>query len=300
MWREMLRMAWWNTGLSPKKGNARRAEVDAIDDLIPVAKSVIEDLGDYGASIIALGEVLPSTTKHIADGTRFEVVEDPYLDTEAGIGVLFDPLKLHVEFVANVSAQLRNRDVTRSLSFKVAVPFAPDIGLIAVHWPSRMVSEGVGMRASLGAGLQTHIANLVAHHDAFVVLCGDFNDDPFDASLTANIYGTRDRGLAKKQPRALYNPFFRMLGERRAHDAHPDHGGAGTCYWKSGTHTRWHTFDQFLFSSKFLHEKDWQLVESATEIWDRSPLSDTLGALQEGFDHYPVVVGIRLRNAGAQ
>jgi len=135
-------MAWWNAGLARKIGRATRAERDDVEARAVIANSVVHDLYDQGVSLIALGEVLPATLRRIIEGTRLEIAEDPYMDVEAGIGVLFDPSKALVEFDANVDSSLRNRDVTRAIAFTVRVPSSPVVDLIVAHWPSRTVSEG--------------------------------------------------------------------------------------------------------------------------------------------------------------
>ncbi|MBA3462848.1 MAG: hypothetical protein H0T46_23030 [Deltaproteobacteria bacterium] len=271
------------------------------DEVWNIAGGVLRELSVYGVGLVVLGEVLPATLGRLAQNTPFELVSDPFMDTAAGIGALYDPSRVLVEFKANIDACLRNRDVTRAIGFTLRIASGPIVDIVGVHWPSRTIAENAMIRQSLGSGLQTHVTNLVdlGGDDAFVIVCGDFNDDPFDVSLTANLFGTRDRGLAKKQQRALYNPFWRLVGERKAHDSDPVHEAAGTHFWDSGTQTRWYTFDQFLFSSNFVNDGAWQLVESATEVWDRPPLAEDGGALHKGFDHYPVVVGIRSRIAGA-
>lgn len=293
---DLLRIAWWNTHLATKTGRGARAERGELDDITwATAQQVIQDLAINGVAIVVLGEVLPATVERLRSNTGYERLEHDELDTNAGIGVLFDPAQTLVSFNANVVGEQRTRDAIRALSFTIGVMDAPLITLIAVHWPSRTTTEGQVQRAPLASGLQFHINNLLDFDggEGFVIVGGDFNDDPFDVSLTHNLFGTRDRKLAAKHGRLLYNPFWRLLGERKAHETTPPHHGAGTCFWASGTVTQWHTFDQFLFSSCFLRNASWTLVEGATEVWDRPPLAMDDGSLCDGFDHYPVLVGIR-------
>lgn len=288
----LLRIGWWNTGLAPKKGSAKRRLRRAAR--LDVASEVVRHLKQYGVGLVAVGEVTQRALKELGSETGYEIAADSSMDTEAGIGLLFDPARVAASFARNAGAALRNRDVTRALEFELAVSNElPSITMIVAHWPSRMVTEAAKTRLSLGSGLQTIVTNRIDLSDEFVIVCGDFNDEPFDTSLTACLYGTRDRRLAERQRRALYNPFWRLLGERKAFEAPPPHNGAGTCFWRSETETHWHTFDQFLFSSAFLRGHGWLFVEGATEVWDRSPLSTDEGQIHPEFDHYPVVVGIR-------
>ncbi|HEY4178755.1 MAG TPA: hypothetical protein VGM90_18035 [Kofleriaceae bacterium] len=295
-----LRIAWWNTRLATKPGNGARAERTDLDaETWEIALQVVHDLASEGVEIILLGEVVPSTVARLRTATTYERVVDDAIDVDTGIGALFDATKCSVRFDANVVGELRSRDTTRALRFSIDTADAPQIALIAVHWPSRSTTEGEVHRAPLASGLQTHINNLVDQGPGFVIIGGDFNEDPFDDSLTLNLFGTRDRRLAAKQRRALYNPFWRLLGERKTHETAPPHHGAGTCFWKGSTETKWTTFDQFMFSSAFLQGGAWTLVEGATEVWDRPPLAVDDGKLRPGFDHYPVLVGIRRVVGGA-
>ena len=260
-----------------------------------VARTVLRGLTG-SASVIALGEVTPTALDRLRAESGYEIVADEALDTDVGIGVLFDPARVRVAFTANIDAALRNREMTRALEFVVlSTPDLPPISVIVVHWPSRMVVEHAQIRMTLGSGIQTHINNRLdrGNGNVFIIVCGDFNDDPFELSLTANLFGTRDRALAQKHSRALYNPFWRLLGERKTLEAVPPHTGAGTCFWRSGTLTQWHTFDQFLFTSNFLGDNEWQLVEGLTEVWDQPPLTIETGAIHPSFDHYPVLVTVR-------
>ena len=290
-----LRLAWWNTGLARKPGGRNRKRALREDARIDVACDVVCDLVTSGIDVLAVGEVLNPVLEAFCSVTGYELAADPALDPEVGIGLLFNPKKVAAAFVRNASTALRNRDVTRALEFEVEMSSAlPGITMLVAHWPSRKQFSATKLRTSLGAALQALVSNRIDRSDnEFVMVCGDFNDDPFDDSLTAGLYGTRDRRLALDQLRALYNPFWRLLGERKPFESPPPHHGAGTCLYSGDEETRWHTFDQFLFSSAFLRGRGWALVEAATEVWDRPPLSTDDGDIHTPFDHYPVVVGIR-------
>ena len=218
-----------------------------------MASEVVRLLEQYGVGLVAVGEVTQGALKILCSETGYEIASDPSMDAEAGIGLLFDPTRVEATFVRNADVSLRNRDTTRALEFEFAVSNdLPGVTMIVAHWPSRRMDESRNTRISLGSGLQVIVANRIALGEGFVIVCGDFNDEPFDTSLTAGLYGTRDRHLAAGQLRALYNPFWRLLGERKVFEAPPPHNGAGTCFWRGKTETHWHTFDQFLCSSAFL------------------------------------------------
>lgn len=261
---------------------------------MPLATSVVQALHAEGIAALALGEVTQQVAEVLCAETAYEAVQSPTMDGEAGLALLFDRSRVVAGFLRNTTTSLRNREVSRVIEFELrATARTAPITMFVNHWPSRTVSEHAKLRVTIGSSLQALVNNrLDESEEGFVIVCGDFNDDPFDWSLTAGLFGTRDRGLAQRQLRALYNPFWRLLGERRPMEE-PPHHGPGTAYWRGESETHWHTFDQFLFSSAFLRDCGWKLVESATEVWDRPPLAVGGGRINEQFDHYPVLATIR-------
>jgi len=289
-----LKLGWWNTRLSPKKGNAARAD-DADEETWAIASDVVRLLERDEIDVLALGEVTPAAAERLRAGTGYVGLEVPRDAGDHGIGILFNPRRAVLTFDKVISVPLRERELHRSIEVSVVVDrVLLPLRLILAHWPSRMVHEQADDRLALGSQLQTHIRNIIerdGRREAFVVVGGDFNDEPFDESLTMGLWGTRDRALARRQPHTLYNPFWRLLGERRHREHGDEETGAGTAHWRSGRATKWHTFDQFLVSSSLLGAGCWSLLEGATGIWDQAPLASALGLHRE-FDHYPVWVGV--------
>ena len=78
---------------------------------------------------------------------------------------------------------------------------------------------------------KVHLAN----PNLYIVLMGDYNDDPFSPSLSEHLHATRDRELAIQDGAFLYNPFWRRLGESRSF---PTSGNevsiCGTHYYDGG------------------------------------------------------------------
>jgi hypothetical protein len=51
------------------------------------------------------------------------------------------------------------------------------------------------------------------HPYPYIIIPGDFNDEPFDNSLSKKLMASRDRILVGKDNRYFYNPYWRHLGE---------------------------------------------------------------------------------------
>lgn len=161
------------------------------------------------------------------------------------------------------------------------------------HWPSQLwCHENSPDRQLFGVRLRDAVENISVASDGLsdVILMGDYNIEPFDASLAEQLMATRDRDLARKRPDLLYNPFWRrMISEDFYAQGHVEQGGCGTCFYRSGEITRWRTFDQIIFSSAFLGRSAWHLNESKCGILDLPKCLEMLLDRHQIFDHLPVI-----------
>ncbi len=174
--------------------------------------------------------------------------------------------------------------------------------IIASHWTSRLsdeegVSEGRAKYADLiyGRFKEMYLAN----PDIDFLVCGDFNDDPTDRSVTDHLRATGDRS-------ALVN----QSGEPRLFNltAGKDPEKFGTL--KHGS--KWHLFDQLIVAPGLLDDKGWTcLPDTVTTVqepmwnkfkrpWrfdeDYNGRKVTSGAGRRGFaDHFPVTVRLKVQ-----
>lgn len=125
-----------------------------------------------------------------------------------------------------------------------------------------------------------------------MILLGDYNAELFADSLTIGLSSTRDITRVRKKPLLLYNPFWRHLGEAKIYKQGIDttiKNRCGSDYYKSGSITRWYTFDQMLFSSYFIGNSDWHLNEELTGIIDEPELFNWVIDPKQKFDHLPII-----------
>ena len=84
-------------------------------------------------------------------------------------------------------------------------------------------------------------------------------------------------------------PTWRKIGEVFPHvPGSPCKGYSGSCFYSSGHHTHWRTFDQIIFSAAFLGQGEWQLKEDYTDILQIEPFDTFVCSTKHIFDHFPI------------
>jgi endonuclease/exonuclease/phosphatase family metal-dependent hydrolase len=292
--RHLLRIAWWNTGLSPPRRAGHLSDARS-----RVAREVVRLLiEEDSVDLLALGEVTHADVIHLRNACsatprlRMVLPLRPAMEPR-GIGAIYNADRLSVLARRSLLHTRRGQRLSVAVHVRFATG-ASDVPLhvFLVHWPSRAKQHQEEQRKALGHELQRKVDALHRGAEAPppVVIMGDFNDEPFDESVSHALLGSRDRTLARRKKGHLYNPFWRLLGERQTlQDEAGGRLGAGTCWYRSNTSTQWYTYDQILVSSSTLAGDGWTLWEEATQVWQRPPLLSARGRLASDFDHFPVV-----------
>lgn len=297
-----MSFAWWNTSLSPLGRRRATPEQKA------VAQNIISYLIKYlQVDCLGLGEV---TTEDVDDLlTQKELTNYEFYDGTLKTGRLqFDTGILYCKD----KLQLINSQSLISTRGSHSLKIANRVDFLAVnaekpfhvfvsHWPSRLWCEKNGAdRHLLGVRLRESIEELYKFYGGppHAILLGDFNDEPFDASLSEQLLAARDRKLVRRNPLLLYNPFWRCLGEPIPHvPGTRCLSYSGSYFHASGIDTQWRTFDQIIFSSAFLGQSEWQLNENYTQILQFQPFTDFVCKPNEIFDHFPVISVIEREGA---
>jgi hypothetical protein len=293
---DLLSFAWWNTGLCPP-----RKPVTHTPEQLDRAQAVVRQLVEAeSVDLLALGEVAAEQAERIhavccsRESRRLVVDARPEEGGHRNLAVLYNGLKLqlHGGPRALYDSQGGSRlHVGMHLLFSISA-FPVPLHVFVVHWPSRMRPDSGVLRPMLGRTLQSRIDELVRSEQRppHVLVLGDFNDEPFNDSMSTALLGSRDRNLVRKRPRHLYNPFWRLLGEQQGLEEESDGRlGAGTHYYRGTVSTHWHTYDQFLVSAALLAGPGWVLREVGTRIWQRPPLLSPKGRFASRFDHFPIL-----------
>jgi endonuclease/exonuclease/phosphatase family metal-dependent hydrolase len=166
--------------------------------------------------------------------------------------------------------------------------------LIASHWTSRISDKtGDGRRKYADQIYGRYRAMFLSNPAVDLVVCGDFNDDPDDPSVTESLHarGNRAAVLASHgETPLLYNLF-----------ADRDARQYGTLYYK-----RWHIFDQIIVSPGMLDDQGWTcetdtvaVVNTIHRPNDRLRRPWSFGIESEkndrgSSDHFPVTVRLRV------
>jgi len=286
---------WWNTSLSPA-GKDRATNEQKL-----YAQSMIDIFTqEINADFIALGEVSDNDISAITESCKLEGYNLFNGCVKAGrshfdICALFRGDKFELLDNSSITANKGNRvhKIAQKLIFSIAGHDTP-LHVFVSHWPSRLHrQQNHPERASYGIRLRYAIEELFVDYgnEATLVLLGDYNDEPFDHSLSEHLMATRDRDLAMSKPHLLYNPFWRRLGHLApySHDSVDLRSSSGTYFYKSGDISRWKTFDQIIFSSKFLRGPNWRLNEQLTQILDIPAYRELVMNPKQIFDHLPVM-----------
>lgn len=137
------------------------------------------------------------------------------------------------------------------------------------HWPSRGGDRDGAFRAVAAAKVREVVDRITAEEeakgrDADVLIVGDLNDDPWDASVVRSLGAVRSRNAVvnRQKPRPLYNLSWGMLAE-------PD---IGTLYYNP--EWNWNVFDQAIVSRGMLDPAGFQVVEGSLTIYAPDELRD--------------------------
>lgn len=285
---ERMTVAWWNTSLAPS-GNSRDCS-----ELKQSAVSVIAHLlFILKADFIALGEIS----------------EADFLYLQA------QPIFAHLTFLSGVSAVGRSKfdicyiynseniSVLRSENIiskrgNSTLKIAQRLDLLDIssetffyvfssHWPSLLwCEEQHADRHVLGVRLRDAVDEIIdaSATPPYIILLGDYNDEPFAKSLSHHVMATRDIELVHQRKHLFYNPYWGYIGKRSTDIS----AATGSYYYRSGTTNRWHTFDQIIYSHAFIKAKKWRLADNNLHLSEVPGLLDLITSPDSHFDHIPV------------
>jgi endonuclease/exonuclease/phosphatase family metal-dependent hydrolase len=178
-----------------------------------------------------------------------------------------------------------------------------DLVVLATHWSSRVSDEGGGRDRYAEVIYGRFHAMYRSDPKVDLLICGDFNDNPDDKSVTEFLHATGDLQKVKAggdEP-MLYNQFAKLWEENRGKD---NRDKVGSHYYRGHAYI----FDQICISPGLLDEYGWTCLPQTAHI-HRHKFVDRKGQpLRFGTerdkgergpsDHLPVTV--RLKVAGPE
>lgn len=288
-----LTLAWWNTALSPtrKRDRAEPAQLE-------VAAGVIRRLIEAGADLIVLCEVSERDIDLLVSRLGKFLRNYSVLRMQDKVGASnFDTALLHhrsLRVSTEPSIIQHHGSSWLRVAQKVSVTGqgALAMTLYLSHWPSRRNLDALSaLRALYGHALRIDIADRLKRFPKLpLVVLGDFNDEPFDPSISEALLSSRDRTLVERRRHLLYNPFWRHMTSYDAESSRIGSTSRGTYFHSRGDTTRWRTFDQMLFSASLLTgESGWLLDEKNTCVVHDHELAPLLRDRASIFDHLPIL-----------
>ncbi|WP_338132909.1 endonuclease/exonuclease/phosphatase family protein [Burkholderia multivorans] len=294
-----LAFVWWNTSLSPPVTRKRSSKTD-LDFVIAQVREIRHQTK---FAVMGLGEVCTEDLAAIVAG-----LDDPHIGyhdatnhsgrLKFDTAVIYDRSKVALGQVSSAVDKYAGRSLKIGEVAEFISTLTEDAFKVVVsHWPSRLtLAEASPARFELGSGLRWLVDRMQGESRSFVVLMGDYNDDPFSPSLADHLIATRDRSLARKKG-LLYNPFWKWIGEsHHLQDEAEQLGICGTHFYPDGNVSRWFTYDQMIFSSEFLQDRSMVLDEASSGVLALADLRAKVLNRREIFDHLPVLGTVELRS----
>lgn len=175
---------------------------------------------------------------------------------------------------------------TRDVLYVVGTLYGDTVHILVNHWPSRRGGDAATKPARMAAsGVCAGVVKELRarNNNAYIMVMGDFNDNPADASM-ASLAATT---MAQANQIGLYNPFAAIHAT-----------GIGTEAYQR----EWNLFDQILLSPAFVATGGWQyanaqvyapaFMRAGKNGYPRRAFLGTHWA--NGYsDHFPVVVSLR-------
>jgi len=296
-----LRIAWWNTSLSPIAGGESTRNSEGRWE---TAHEVVRNLlRDQSVDVLALGEVTPDDVERLRDGNSegyWAFVVEQSGDRHVDLAMLYNPESLTVARRPSLLTISRGRALD-TVALPVGFELVADGSLLwmfVVHWRSQRQRDGEFSRVEAAARLRQAIDTLRQGDESPLgIVLGDFNDEPWSVAVERHLRASRDRNLARSSPATLYNPSWRLLGERLPHrPGVSSRSIAGTHYYRdAGAPTHWYTYDQLIVTPALVHEGAWNLVEDSVRVWWNEELFTPSGAMAKKFDHLPITATLRPR-----
>ena len=295
-----LKMAWWNTALSPAARSAgTKANTETYTIICDHIKKLITELS---CDLIAICEVSTEDVAYINSYLNTHLTNLKVLDLTCDIGrtrfdmaVIYNTEKIHLNHKYYLSKPLTGSTVKAAQLVEIInLDDNKTIQLFLCHWASRLRGDGEKRRQSAATIVYSSALDFMAENKDVIVM-GDFNDNPYDESILANLNATRCHDAVRKYPNEyFYNPFWRTVvsDKKYNHLSDNDTFRSGTHKYKQFQGTVWHSYDQIMFSGSFLGTGSWHLNEQDTKVIDEVGFINDFENNRNLIDHLPVMCEI--------
>lgn len=238
-------------------GKNRWSEKKSLQKISNIAKVIkgmtLENEKSFGPDILGVAEVENSYVleKLISDqnisNSHYDFVHIDSPD-ERGIDVAFLYKKTSFKVLSSQNIQVDlsqlTKRPTRDILLVEGLLKGEKVYILVNHWPSRSAGEALTRLYRLKAAQTAKkVIDDINTKDstAKIILMGDLNDNPIDASLMLGLSAQNTQSALKDNQ--LFNPFFANYKKGDGSNAYMD---------------VWFNFDQILISNHFLKNAGWK------------------------------------------
>lgn len=183
------------------------------------------------------------------------------------VALIYHPKKFTLIKAVPIGTEVFEDD-TRDILHVKGILLGDTVHVLVNHWPSRREGKNqtAGKRYAAAARNRKLVNEIQsANPNAKILLMGDFNDNPTDASIVKELGATGNK--AQVNNRTLYNPMADIYTS-----------GTGSILYKR----HWDLFDQVMLSASFLTAKKWRYKNA--EVFNREFLI-TQRSKMKGYPH---------------
>jgi endonuclease/exonuclease/phosphatase family metal-dependent hydrolase len=278
----------------------KEARAQKLDKICQVLLS--KELSDgKGPDVIALAEVESQRAAELVQQALNSRIKDPALHYKTV--VYKDPGGKRNIATALITRLKVKSEKTQILGHQQRILKAvldidgQELVVIASHWTSR-VSDKVGTgRGNYARAIYNDFkAAYKTSPKVDYLVCGDFNDDPTDRSVTEGLHATNDlkKVLDPKTEPIFFNPFYDKFKK-----------GEGSHYFGGGGEPETHFFDQVCLSPGLLDGEGWSYKNGSAKVvrmFEFRGRPDRFGGPADrrpwnrrgASDHFPVCVEFRV------
>lgn len=283
-----INICWWNTRLTPPVGKFTNKKTNK--ELNTKVDEVITFLcQEKPLDLILLCEVHKRDEpliKEISDKNELEYsIASSYLSgVYYDFAILYEKTKIKIKEISPIDEGNSFRQQLRVGVIVEAEFDGVDVSLFISHWNSDMF-KGAIKKSHCASKLRKRIDGHFRGKKELLLLVGDYNCQPFDDEIIVDLETTKDLHIISESPDVIYNPFWRNLDSRSDKHSYP-----GSYYSKNDAQDKWRTYDQMMFSHKFIYGNSWKLDIYSPEI--HREFKGLSFNFVDVFDHIPIYGGL--------
>ncbi len=272
--------------------------IKKVENLATVISQIGTDQVTDGISFLGVAEienefVLKTLCAHpLLSKLNLKVVQFDGPD-ERGVdcGFLYNPAKFKLLGAKSLTVPIESGDrPTRDVLYVIGKLDGDIIHIFVNHWPSRRGGEAITReKRKLAASVSKKVIDSLMAVDPLtkVVVMGDMNDDPINASIT-EVLNAKSK-IKEVRPGGLFNPWYDYYRK-----------GLGTMAYNDA----WSLFDQIIISYGFFAKENQGLKYIGSQVFNKSFMVEKFGHYRgypkrsysngvwnDGYsDHFPTVI----------